>query len=136
MGRILLFAAAALLAATATIHAAGVAMVEAWVAALDAEPRAAIRLVWLTDSADWAVAALIWAIAAWKQDRGWLGAAAVTLLIPLSVALGILAIDPAFFGAWLLVACTALAAAGIALSRREPAEAATAASESAGDGYS
>ena len=127
MGRILLFAAAALLAATAAIHAAGVSMVEAWVAALAHEQRAALRLVWLTDSADWAVTALIWAIAAWKQERGWLGAAAVTLLIPASVALGILAIDPTFFGAWLLIASVALAAAGLTLSRPAPADATTAA---------
>ena len=120
MGRILLFAAAVLLAATAAIHAAGVSMVEAWVAALEQQRRAALRLVWLTDSADWAVAALIWAIAAWKQDGGWLGAAAVTLLIPATVALGILAIDPTFFGAWLLVASVALAAAGLALSSPAP----------------
>ena len=118
MGRALLFAAAALLLATAGLHAAGASMVDAWLEGLGPDRRAGLRLVWLTDSIDWAVVAILWALAAWKREPGWLGAAAVATLIPAAVAIGILAIDPGFFGGWMLLASVALALTGQWLLRR------------------
>lgn len=70
MGRVLLWAAAALLLATALIHAAGKPMVSGWVEGLEHHQAAAICLVWLTDSWDWTVTAAVWAVAAWKGGRG------------------------------------------------------------------
>ena len=121
MGRILLFAGAALLLATAVIHAGGQPMVDGWIQGLDHRQKAAICLVWMTDSLSWAVVACLWAMAGWRTERGWLGAAAIATLVPLATAVGILAIDPTFFGGWMLAGSIALAAAGIALSRRKPA---------------
>lgn len=118
MGRILLFAAAVLLLVAGIIHAAGQSMVDGWVSALPEFQKQAICLVWVTDSVSWAAVAAIWAIAGWRQDRGWLGASAVGILIPLSTAAGIMGIDPTFFGGWMLLGSIALAATGLALSRR------------------
>lgn len=118
MGRVLLFAGAALLALTALIHAAGKSTVSGWVEGLDHFPAAAICLVWLTDSWDWTVTAAVWAIAAWKGGRGWLGASAVLCLLPVGMIVGIMGIEPTFFGAWMLIGSVALAGSGIAFSLR------------------
>jgi hypothetical protein len=118
MGRILLFAAAALLFVTAVIHARGQPMVDGWVAALSDKQKAAICLVWITDSVSWAVVSLLWTIAGWKQERAWLTTSAIAAIIPLSMVVGILAINPSFFGGWMLVGSVALAGTGIALSWR------------------
>ena len=120
MGRTLLFAASALLLATAAIHATGLSMVSGWVDGLDHFGAAAICLVWLTDSWDWTVTAVIWAVAAWKGGRGWLGASAILCALPLGMIVGILRIEPTFFGAWMLVGSVALAASGIAMMWRRP----------------
>src|SRR5687767_10128674 len=112
MGRILLFAAAVLLLATAVIHAAGQPMVDTWIQGLDHRQKAAICLVWMTDSVSWAVVAFLWAMAGWKRESGWLGAAAIGSVIPLVMAVGIMGIDPTFFGGWMLVGSIALAATG------------------------
>lgn len=120
MGRILLFAAAALLVAAAVIHALGQPMVDGWVQDLGDREGAAICLAWMTDSVSWTVVAGIWAMAGWKQERGWLGASALGIVIPLSMVLGIMAIDPTFFGGWMLLGSIALAIAGLALVRRRP----------------
>ena len=120
MGRIFLFAAAALLAVTAAIHALGRPMVDRWVQALGDEQKAAIGLVWMTDSISWIVIALIWAMAGWKPQRGWLGASALGIAIPLSMVVGIMRIDPTFFGGWMLLGSIALAAAGLAWLWRRP----------------
>jgi hypothetical protein len=120
MKRILLFAAAALLVTTAMIHAMGQPMVDGWVAGLGEQQRTAICLVWITDSIDWAVVAVLWTLAGWKQERGLLLAAAVAALIPLAMAVGILAIEPSFFGGWMLIGSVALALTGIVLSWRGP----------------
>jgi hypothetical protein len=119
MGRILLFAAAALLVTTAALHALGQTMVDGWVRGLEEEQRAAIGLVWMTDSIDWAVVALLWGLAAWKRERPLLIAAAIAAVIPSAMAIGILRIDPTFFGGWMLIGSVALAAAGIALGWRD-----------------
>jgi hypothetical protein len=116
MGRILLYAAAALLLATAAIHASGQPMVSEWTVGLDHRQAMAICLVWITDSIDWAVVALIWALAGWKQARGWLGAAAVATLIPLAGGVGVASIDYTFFGGWMILGSVALASSGLALS--------------------
>lgn len=119
MGRILLFAAAALLLATAMIHAAGQPMVDHWIDGLDHQQKQAICLVWITDSIDWAVVALLWALAGWKQQRGWLGAAAVAAAIPSAMFVGIMGIEPRFFGGWMLLGSVVLAVAGVILSWRK-----------------
>jgi len=116
MGRILLFAAAALLMATALIHTGGEAMVAGWVAGMPDFQKQAVRLVWLTDSVAWAAVAVVWAAAGWKGERGWLGASAWLLAIPLATAAAILAIDPGFFGGWMLLGSAGLAATGLATS--------------------
>ena len=116
MGRILLFAAAALLVATATIHAAGQPMVNSWTEGLDHRQAMAICLVWITDSVSWAVVAVIWAVAGWTRQRGWLGASATAAVIPLIMFIGMMGIEPEFFGGWMLAGSVVLAASGIALS--------------------
>lgn len=118
MGRMLLFSAAALLLATAAFHAGGQPMVEGWTAGLDHRQAAAICLVWITDALDWAVVALLWALAGWRQRRGWLDAAAVAMLIPLAGGIGVVRIDATFFGGWLLLGSVAVAASGLALGWR------------------
>lgn len=118
MGRVFLFAGATLLVATAVIHAVGQPMVDGWVAALPDYQKAAICLVWITDSVSWIVAAVIWALAGWKRERAWLTASAIAAVIPLSMVVGIMGIDPSFFGGWMLLGSVALAGAGIALSWR------------------
>jgi hypothetical protein len=117
MGRILLFAAALLLVATAAIHASGQPMVDGWTRGLDHRQAMAICLVWITDSIDWAVVAVLWALAGWKQRRGWLDAAAVATIIPLAGGVGVMRIYT-FFGGWMIVGSVALAVMGLALSWR------------------
>lgn len=118
MGRILLFSAAALLVATAAIHASGQPMVNSWTEGLDHRQAMAVCLVWITDSIDWAVVALLWALAGWKQQRGWLGAAAVATLIPLAGGVGVMSIDYTFFGGWMILGSVALAIWGLIVSWR------------------
>ncbi|HEX2763128.1 MAG TPA: hypothetical protein VHM92_04685, partial [Allosphingosinicella sp.] len=108
MGRTFLFAAAALLVTTAALHAMGQPMVAAWVEGLDAQKRAAVSLVWLTDSLDWTVVAALWALAAWRRERPYLTAAAVATIIPSAMAAGVLTIDPTFFGGWMLAGSVTL----------------------------
>jgi hypothetical protein len=69
MGRILLFVAAALLATTALIHAMGQPMVDDWIHELGEKQKAAICLVWITDSVSWALVSAIWVMAGWKHRR-------------------------------------------------------------------
>ena len=121
MGRVFLFAAAALLLATAIIHAGGQPMMDAWLAGLTDFQKRALCLVWITDSISWAVVSALWATAGWKPQREWLGAAAIAALIPLTMVVGIMAIDPGFFGGWMLLGSVALAGAGLGLSWRNAA---------------
>jgi hypothetical protein len=107
-----------LLMTTAVIHAMGQPMVDGWVQGLEEQQKAAVRLVWITDSIDWAVVAMLWATGAWKQERACLIAAAIAAIIPSAMAAGILRIEPTFFGGWMLIGSLALAMAGIALSWR------------------
>lgn len=120
MGRVLLFSAAILLFATALVHTGGQPMVDGWVQGLDEQQKAAICLVWLTDSLSWAVVSILWVMAGWKQDRAWLGAAVIAAAIPLGMVIGIMRIDPTFFGGWMLAGSTASAALGIGLVWRSP----------------
>ena len=120
MGRILLLLGAVLLAATAVIHGCGQPMVDSWLEGLSEKQKLAVCLVWMTDSLSWLVVAVLWTVAGWK--RGWLGAAAVGAAIPALTAAAVLAIDPRFFGGWMLAGSVLLAAAGITISsRRHPA---------------
>ena len=111
MGRILLLCGAGLLAVTAIIHGCGQPMVDGWIQGLSEQQKLAICLVWVTDSLSWLVVAILWTVAGWK--RGWLGAAAVAAAIPALTAFGLLAIDPTFFGGWMLAGSVALASAGL-----------------------
>lgn len=114
MGRILMIVGAALLAATALIHAAGQPMVNGWVKGMGEREAAAVCLVWLTDSLSWVVVAAIWAMAGWKARREWLAPAMVAAAIPAVTAAAMATIDPSFFGVWLLAGSVALAGAGAA----------------------
>lgn len=116
VGRSLLVAGAALLFGTAGLHAMGTQMISEWSAALEERQQAALRLVWLTDSISWAVAAVMWLIAASRPNPSWRAAAAVVALIPLLAAVGIIRIDPSFFGSYLLLASAGMALAGSALA--------------------
>ena len=118
MGRISLGLGALLLAATAILHAGGLQMVDRWAEGLPPFQAAALRFVWISDSIDWGVAALIWAVAAWRQGAAWLAAAAIAGLIPLAGAIGVMSIDPTFFGGQMLLGSVLLAAAGLALMFR------------------
>ena len=117
MGRILLLLGAGLLALTAIIHGYGQPMVDSWLLGLSERQTLAICLVWVTDSISWLVVAILWAVAGWKCN--WLGAAAVGAAIPTLTALGLLTIDPTFFGGWMLAGSVILAAAGLVTRNRE-----------------
>ena len=117
MGRIFLFAGALLLVVTAVIHACGQPMVDDWTQGLTEEQKAAICVVWVTDSVSWLTVAVLWTVAAWKR-LAWVGAAAIGAAIPATTAFAIIAIDPTFFGGWMLIASVALAVVGLVLIRR------------------
>lgn len=121
LGRALLIAGALLLSATAAIHATGTQMIAGWAADFEPFRRYALQLVWLTDSFDWAVVAAAWLIAARYPTTSWRSAAMLLALIPAACAIGILFIEPGFFGAYLLLASIGLAIAGVGfLKRGEP----------------
>src|SRR5688572_5137448 len=82
MGRYALGAAALLLIATAALHAGGLQMIGRWTEGMPPFQAAALRFVWISDSIDWTVAAILWAVAAWKLGRPWLAAAAIAAIIP------------------------------------------------------
>ena len=118
MGRILIVAGAVLLLVTAAIHAFGVSMVREWAAGLGPRQSAALQFVWLSDSLDWAVAAVIWIVAAIKRQLAWRAAAGAAAIIPLAGAVAVISIDPGFFGGYLLLGSVILALAGLAASGR------------------
>ena len=113
MGRYVLGAAALLLVATAALHAGGLQMIDRWTQGLPPFQASALRFVWISDSIDWTVAAILWAVAAWKLSRPWLAAAAIAGLIPLAGAVGVMRIDPSFFGGQMLLGSVILAAVGL-----------------------
>ena len=90
-------------------------MIDEWISDLPEDQKLALCLVWVTDSVSWAVVSALWAMAGWKQERGWLGASAIAIVIPASMIVGIMSIDPTFFGAWMLLGSVALAAVGLFL---------------------
>ena len=112
LARSLLVAGALLLVGTAALHAAGARMVAGWTAEFDAQRQAAVQLVWLTDSFDWTVTAAAWLLAARYPTTSWRSAAMLLALIPTACAVGILFIEPRFFGAYLLLGSVALALTG------------------------
>ena len=118
LGRALLVAGALLLLATAAIHATGTQMVAGWTTDFENFRRYALQLVWLTDSFDWAVVAAAWLIAARYPTSSWRSAAMLLALIPAACAIGILFIEPRFFGAYLLLASIGLAISGVAFIKR------------------
>ncbi len=117
MGRMILLAAAALLLATAGIHAMGLPMASSWGEALGRQEHLAICLLWLQASVSWGVTALIWAATA-TRFQSWRGAATLSLLVPAHGAVGVLYIDPTFFGGYMLAASVALATIGLIVLRR------------------
>ena len=123
MGRILLVAAAALLFVTAIIHGCGQPMVDQWLEGLSHKQKLAMCLVWVTDSLAWAIVAILWALAAWRPTAGHLTTGAIAAAIPALTGAAIVAIDPAFFGGWLLMISVALAAVGLAIASRRQSNA-------------
>ena len=122
MGRYLIWAAALVLAVTAALHAGGLQMVDRWSEGLAPFEASALRFVWISDSIDWTVAAILWVTASWKQSRSWLAAAGIVTLIPLAGAIGVMRIDPSFFGGQMLLGSVVAAVAGIILSWRRLGE--------------
>ncbi len=113
--RIMLGLASALLLATAAFHSSGGAMVSGW---LEGEKGSILRLLWFVPAIDWAVVALIWAFAAWRPERRLAPLIWLSAIIPLSVAIMLIAaVGPAFPGIWMLLAAVALAATGAARLR-------------------
>jgi hypothetical protein len=118
MGRIFLAAGAVVLLLTAGIHASALPLVYQWTAALPHSQHDAMYLFWMTASVDWTMAALLWAIAAWRQTGGWLAAAALPTFIPLFAGIGVMSIEPGFFGGQMLVGSALLAIVGLLLCWR------------------
>lgn len=83
-------------------------MVEGWLGGLDEKQRAGLSLVWLAIAFDWVITAVLWGLAAWWLCRAWLITAFVAAAIPLSMSVGLLAIEPTFFGAWMLAGSVGL----------------------------
>ena len=128
MGRFILGAAALLLLATACIHALGLPMASRWGEGLG-PPRASrdLRVVGAR-LGELGRCRVAWGVTAWR-GRAWLGAAALATLIPIYGAVGVLYIDPSFFGGQMLAGSVLLAAAGLFLCgadfgrRHDPGEA-------------
>ena len=116
-GRALMVIAALLLLGTAGLHASGCKMVAGWLEDLPRQQSQGLQLIWLTDSLSWAVTAALWLITAWRLDRSWRGASILLSAIPLLTGLGILFIEPAFFGGYLLVVSALMAVAGVMFTR-------------------
>jgi hypothetical protein len=108
--RLLLALAALTLFATAALHSSGSAMVSGW---LEGDKRAILQMLWFVPAVDWLVVAAIWAIVAWPPDPRFAPIIWLTSLIPLAVALMLIAaVGPNFFGIWMLLGAVALAAIG------------------------
>lgn len=118
MGRIILFAAAALLLATGIIHAMGLPMASAWGEGLGRFQHLAICLFWVHASVSWGAVALVWAVTAWRRGPRW--PAAIATLIPAHAAAGVLYIDPAFFGGQMLAGSVVLGVLGLVLIGNGP----------------
>ena len=115
MGRFILGAAALLLLATAGIHAMGLQMVSGWGENLGRQEQLAICLFWIAASVAWVAVAILYAVTAWRRGPRW--PAAIATLIPLHAAAGVLYIEPAFFGGWMLTGSVVLAVIGLLLLR-------------------
>lgn len=87
-------------------------MVNHWLEGLDEKQRAGLCLVWMAVAFDWLITAVLWGLAAWWLCREWLITASVAAAIPLAVAIGIIRIDPRFFGGWMLLASVVLFTVG------------------------
>jgi hypothetical protein len=118
MGRLVLGAAALLLLATAAIHAMGLQMVSGWGEGLGPREQLAICLFWAAASVSWTAIAILWAVTAWRRGPRWPGA--IATLIPLHAAAGVLYIEPAFFGGWMLAGSVVLGALGLVLVGNGP----------------
>jgi hypothetical protein len=118
MGRFVLGAAALLLLATAGIHAMGIEMVSGWGEHLGRQEQLAICLFWAAASVAWAAVATLWAVTAWRRGPRW--PAGLATLIPLHAAAGVLYIEPAFFGGWMLAGSVVLAVLGLVLIGHGP----------------
>ena len=118
-GRGFIIAGTLLLLATAAVHGAGLQAVLGWLEGLGAEQRQGLALVWLAVAFDWVVTAVLWSLAAWWLCREWLITGLVAAAIPLAVGAGTLAIDPTFFGGWMLIGSAALFTLGAMLGLRQ-----------------
>ena len=110
--RILLSLGALLLLLTAAFHATGASAVAGWVTGDRAQ---VIEALWFVPAIDWTVVAMVWAFVAWRADAK-LGALVwITAIIPLAVAVMLIATAGAgFAGIWMLVSAAALAMIGSA----------------------
>lgn len=110
--RILLGLGALLLLATAAFHSSGGGAVSGW---LEGERGQILRMLWFAPPIDWTVVALVWLFVGWRGDSGFAPLVWLTSIVPLSVALMLLAaVGAAFPGIWMLLGAAAFAAAGAA----------------------
>jgi hypothetical protein len=87
-------------------------MIDGWLQGLGPQQRAGLNLVWVAVAFDWLITAVLWGLAAWWLCREWLITASVAAAIPLAMAVGIVSIEPSFFGGWLLLGSVVLFAIG------------------------
>ena len=108
--RILLALAALLLLATALFHGSGIGMVSSW---LGGERGRILRMLWYLPAIDWTVIAAIWGYAALRPDRNLRPVIWLTAIVPLLVALMLIAaVGGGFPGIWMLLGAVGLAIAG------------------------
>ena len=117
--RILLGLGALLLIATAAFHGSGGGMVSGW---LEGDRGKILQMLWFVPPIDWVVVALVWAFVGWRHDVGFAPLVWLTAIIPLSVALMLIAtVGAAFPGVWMLLGAVAMAVAGAARLRQRVA---------------
>ena len=108
--RILLALGALLLFATALFHGSGVGTVSNW---LQGDRGRIVEMLWNLPAIDWTVVAAVWAVAALRPDRHFAPIIWLTALIPLTVALMLIAaVGGGFPGVWMLLGAVLLAVLG------------------------
>jgi hypothetical protein len=113
--RILLIAGALLLLATAAFHSSGGSMVSGW---LQGDRGKILQLLWFLPPIDWGVVALVWLYVAWRPDRRFAPLVWLTAIIPLVMAIMLIAaVGAGFPGIWMLLGAAALASIGAARLR-------------------
>lgn len=121
-GRAFIVTGTVVLLMTSAIHASGLPMIDGWLQGLGPQQRAGLNLVWVAVAFDWLITAALWGLAAWWLCREWLITASVAAAIPLAMAVGIISIEPSFFGGWLLLGSVVLFATGAIIELRRERE--------------